>query len=333
MYKKAACVLLTALALNTTKLSAQTTYKNLVLEGGGVRGIAYAGALQALEEKHVIDSMERIAGTSVGSIIATLIAVGYTSDELKDILSELKIQVFNDGHFLFPGGLNRIDKNYGWYRGKRLENYIAKLIEKKTGNADITFKQLHQLKTSNKKYKDLYVAATNLTQQKLTIFSYTNYPDMQLRTAVRASVSIPIYFTAVLLDSNGHRADKKTNSYDVYVDGGIIANYPIDIFDSNPELGNTLGLKLDRPEQIDFRNNNTGVAPYPINSIKQYVGALYNIIIENLNTETSKVPEAERTIYISTSNIQPKIRRVSNEQRTILYNNGKASVEQYFRNK
>ena len=125
-------------------------------------------------------------------------------------------------------------------------------------------------------------------------------------------------------------ADKKDNNYDVYVDGGIIANYPISIFDSNPEYGKTLGLKLDRPEQIDYRNYTNGIAPYPIHSVKQYVGALYNIIIENLNTE--KDNDAERTVYISTSNIQPKIRRVSEKQRNILYDNGKLAVEQFFNN-
>lgn len=330
MYKKiAVLLLLTTIIVN--RLSAQSEYKNLVLEGGGIRGIAYAGALEALEERHTIDNIARVAGTSVGSIVATLIAVGYTSDELKNILSELRIQIFNDGHFLFPGGLNRLDKNYGWYRGRRLEGYVAKLIERKTGNANLTFQELHELRVGNKKYKDLYIAATNLTQQKLTVFSYDSYPGMQLHTAVRASVSIPIYFTAVLLDSNGHRADKKAKSYDVFVDGGIIANYPISIFDKDPSLGNTLGLKLDRPEQINYRSNNTGIAPYPIQSVKQYVGALYNIIIENLNTANSKIPETERTIYISTSNIQPRIKRVSEKQREILYNNGKTAVEQFFK--
>lgn len=210
MHKKWFCIFLAILILSTGKISAQIKYKNLVLEGGGVRGIAYAGALQALEENHIVDSIQRVAGTSVGSIIATLIAVGYTSGELKNILSELKIQIFNDGHFLFPGGLNRIDKNYGWYRGKRLENYVARLIEKKTGNADLTFQQLHELAVSSNKFKDLYIVATNLTQQKTTVFSYATYANMQLRTSVRASVSIPIYFTAVMLDSNGMSQIKKT---------------------------------------------------------------------------------------------------------------------------
>lgn len=79
MHKKWFCIFLAILILSTEKISAQTKYKNLVLEGGGVRGIAYAGALQALEENHIVDSIPRVAGTSVGNIIVTLIAVGYTS--------------------------------------------------------------------------------------------------------------------------------------------------------------------------------------------------------------------------------------------------------------
>lgn len=47
------------------------TYKNLVLEGGGIRGLAYPGALQVLEGKGVLKNINRVAGTSAGAIIAT----------------------------------------------------------------------------------------------------------------------------------------------------------------------------------------------------------------------------------------------------------------------
>ena len=52
-------------------------FRNLVFEGGGVKGIAYAGALKELEKKGLLTSLQRVAGTSAGAITATLLAVGY----------------------------------------------------------------------------------------------------------------------------------------------------------------------------------------------------------------------------------------------------------------
>lgn len=72
-------------------------YENLVLEGGGIRGIAFTGALKILEEKQVLPQIERVAGTSVGAIVGALISVGYSSDELRNIMFDLKVQTFNDG--------------------------------------------------------------------------------------------------------------------------------------------------------------------------------------------------------------------------------------------
>src|SRR3954468_12886330 len=93
MRKTLVCTAL--LLLKFTITSGQ--YKNLVMEGAGIRGIAYTGALKLLEERHMLDSVQRVAGTSVGSMVAVLLGVGYSADELKEIMFDLKIQTFNDG--------------------------------------------------------------------------------------------------------------------------------------------------------------------------------------------------------------------------------------------
>jgi NTE family protein len=66
------------------------TYRNLVFEGGGVRGLAYAGALDVLEERGALKKLEQVAGTSVGAVTALLIAVGYTPTELRNVMEELR---------------------------------------------------------------------------------------------------------------------------------------------------------------------------------------------------------------------------------------------------
>jgi len=126
-----------------------TPYRNLVFEGGGVRGLAYAGALEVLQEQGILQHIDQVAGTSVGAVSALLIAVGYTPAEIKTIMEELKIQSFNDGRFIFFGGFYRFFHHYGWYRGDRFERWVGKLVAAKTGNTDLNFTQLHALHIAN----------------------------------------------------------------------------------------------------------------------------------------------------------------------------------------
>ena len=82
-------------------------YKNIVLEGGGIRGLAYPGAIKVLEEKGIIKNIERVAGTSAGAITALMIGLDYTSYEMDSVFRSLKIQQFNDGKNIF-GKLHRL---------------------------------------------------------------------------------------------------------------------------------------------------------------------------------------------------------------------------------
>ncbi|RYZ49713.1 MAG: patatin [Sphingobacteriales bacterium] len=305
-------------------------YRNLVLEGGGIRGIAYAGAIEVLEENRLTDSIEQVAGTSVGALAGCLIALGYDAGEMKSILMELRLQTFNDGRWLFPGGINRFNKQYGWYRGASLETWIGKFIARKTGSEHTSFAQLHKLRQADIRYKELYITATNLSSQKLTVFSYETYPDMEIKTAVRASVSIPLYYGAVFLDKAGRRMDQPLDgvAYDVFVDGGIIANYPLGLFDSIGPNKATLGLKLERRAQIE-QGDSRNIAPYPIRHLGDYVGALYNITMETLNRGCSFDAEKGRTIYISTSDINPRVRRISKAQKEKLMDNGREGAVRF----
>jgi NTE family protein len=305
-----------------------TTYRNLVFEGGGVRGIAYAGALSALEQRGTLQKIERVGGTSVGAVTALLVALNYSADEIKTVLDELNIGQFNDGRWFFVGGFNRMSRHYGWYRGKRFERWLESLIARKTGQTRLTFSQLHALQSSQP-FRDLFVTGTNLTTQRTVIFSYQHSPDMPLATAVRISMSVPFYFGAVLLDNQNQvvARPRRGGNYQVLVDGGITANYPLDLFDvdgqPNPQ---TLGLKLERPEQMQAFTTGTDIAPYQIQSLTDYTSAFYNYILENLNRRWPMANEQSRTIYISTEGITPRVRRMSASDKQRLFESGKKAV-------
>ena len=192
--------------LFATSVNAQI--KNLVFEGAGIRGIAYCGAIKVLEQKNLLQEVERVGGTSAGAITALLLSLGYRADEIAELINSTSFKKFNDGNFLIFGGIHRMKKYYGWYRGKRVESWLDKVIEAKTGNAEITFKELDE-----KGYKDLFVTGTSLDQQKLFVFSNETFPQMKVRDAVRISMSIPLYFEAVFMTESGviiqHPKEKK----------------------------------------------------------------------------------------------------------------------------
>ena len=321
-------------------------YKNLVLEGGGIRGLAYPGALKVLEEKGVLKDIERVAGTSAGAITALMISLGYNSHEIDSIIYALKIQRFNDGKGIV-GKIRRLRKEYGVFKGDKFERWLSQVIKDKTGNSNTTFLQLHQLHLINSNFKDLYCTGTNITTQKLVIFSWSNTPGMQLKTAAHISACIPVYFKPVSIDTSWNKVSIKNNKnkYDLYVDGGVICNYPINIFDSclngnDPFVcddlqynNQTLGLKLERSAQIrQFDNGITDIASYPVSSLNDYIRAIINLLMETLNRKTPGLQnEKGRTIYISYGNIFGKPRKVSEAEKKELIDNGVKAAEQFFK--
>jgi NTE family protein len=309
---------------------------NLVLEGAGIRGVAYAGAIRFLEEKEMLKGIERVGGTSAGAIAALAISLGYSSKEIEDLIYKTKLQKFNDGRFFFIGGFTRLNRNYGWYRGKAFTRWLEDVIEKKTGDPEITFEEL-----TSKGFKDLYVTGTSLNNQKLIVFSAQSYPKMKIKDAIRISMSIPLYFEAVLIDSTGRIINQKKikGSYDLMVDGGFTGNFPITIFDTL-HLDNhgmkrvvnreTIGLRIDAPEQIKYDSLQLGLAPIPIQRFKNYMSAFYIYVIENLNREKLTSEDWSRTVSISSGMIGPKIRKLSIAEKDLLVRNGYEGMRRFF---
>lgn len=334
---KRALFLLSFLLLTCPVSYAQKfNYENLVFEGAGIRGIAYAGAIKVLEQEQIIPQIKKVGGTSAGAITALMVAIGYTASEIEGIIAATKFQKFNDGRYLFIGGISRVNKRYGWYRGERFTQWLETLIEQKTGNKEITFAQLRQTG-----YKDLYVTATSLSQQKMVVLSADNFPDMKVKDAVRISMSIPLYFQAVFVDSVGdiYRKPVRGKALEVMVDGGILGNFPIHIFDSialdaqqkvyriaNPK---TLGVRIDSEAQIKNDRIDQKLAPYEIEKFSDYLGSFYTIIIENLNRHSLTEADWSRTISVSSVGISPKIRKLSRDEKNALLQSGSLNTTRF----
>lgn len=200
------------------------TIENLALEGGGVRGIAYTGALQVLEDCNIMSGIKNVAGTSVGAIVAAFMSIGMTSKEIQDALFQKNFSDFQDKH-----KLGELSRKYGWHSGNNFLNWLKFFIKQKTGNENTTFADLKQnCKEDSDTYKSLTVFATDLNEHKVVAFSShhndSNMLKVPIAEAVRASMSIPMFFDAWQFPA------KIPNDH-IYVDGGAMYNYPLTYFD------------------------------------------------------------------------------------------------------
>ena len=206
-------------------------YRNLVFKGGGVRGIAYIGALEVLEEQGVMDGIDRVAGTSSGAIAATLLSFRKNIPDTLALFNSLDLskvpQKAANGNgrniVLLKNSANysRLFENFGWYSSEYFQEWMGDVIaEHCRGNRRATFSDMQQFG-----YRDLHIVATNLSRRRAEEFSVLTTPDVAVADAVRMSMSIPLFFEALRFDG------KRFGSGDYYVDGGLFNNYPIHIFD------------------------------------------------------------------------------------------------------
>lgn len=311
-------------------------FKNLVFEGGGVKGIAYGGALTELEQKGILSGIERVAGTSAGAITAVLLAVGYTHEEVSDVVANTNFNDFADDSYGYVRDAKRFLDDFGLHKGDAFRKWIGKLIRVKLGKKDITFKELSESNNT----LDLYLVATNLSDQVSEIFSHTHTPNMELRDAARMSMSIPLYFKCI----------RYGKDQDIIVDGGVAWNYPVNIFDnkkylSNPENGEsveysdaedyvfnheTLGFRLDSLKEMEFNESNWANVPKNVDGILDYAMALIGFMHSTANKKHLHENDWNRTVFIDSLDVNTTDFDLSDSKIKDLINSGKQGVINHF---
>lgn len=179
--------------------------RNLVFQGGGVKGLAYAGVLEALEALGVLPGVARVAGASAGAIAAALVACGVTSARMQEVLTHTSFRGFADGHGWLLGAAERVlHPRHGVHPGRALEEWLQAQLGALTAAATgvarpaLTLGELRALAEGGTPgFRDLYVVATNLSAQAPRVLSADTTPALPVWKAVRMSMSIPIYFEAV----------------------------------------------------------------------------------------------------------------------------------------
>ena len=323
-------------------------FKNLVFEGGGVKGIAYVGAMEVLDREGILNNIERVAGTSAGAMVAVLVGLKYSAEEVKDVLWHLDFNNFMDKSGFFLANTTRLLKEYGWYKGDFFRKTMADLIKRKTGNGEITFGELAQ----TKKYREIYLVGANLSTGLSEVFSHKTTPQMKVADAARISMSIPLFFASV-------KGGKKKEH--IYVDGGLLENYPIKTFDQVNYIANansirrteyydtintkcmqkgiakteyvynkeTLGFRLDSSDEISMYLGQGSAEVKEIKNFLGYTKALVTTLIDFQNNVHLHSDDWQRTIYIDTLGVGSVDFAISDEKKTDLLNSGKQYTESY----
>lgn len=316
---------------------AQYTYTNLVLEGGGMKGIAYAGSFEVLDSLGITDSIQQVAGTSSGAMNGMMYALGYSGNEIRQLNLNTQFGKYNHVGFPLIGGLIRIKRTYGYYKTDRLVEDLAKVMEARGFSRDLTFQELFDAKQAGKRVKLLYITGANITDQKIEIFSHETYPTMRILDAVRISISIPVYFEALFMQPDGSLVEKKDadSTTKVMVDGGILDNYPFYVFDTLVTVNNgansyykcnlhTLGIKLETD------SSEIQIASKKIKKTGDYMLAFSLLSSEYLNRRHLGTLQKAQTIFINTRNFNPKIKRQKKATKMRIMGYGKQAAKDYF---
>ena len=153
----------------------------LLFGGGAIRGVAYCGALKALEEHNVV--FDTLAGSSVGSVFAGFMAVGYNADEIKKIMFQVNYELFKDIQLA-------IGPQFALSKGEVFLEWLREQIERKFYGEDYK-KGTHKAVTFADLDKNLVVITTDLSNFECKEFSKTATPDFEVATAIRISSSMP----------------------------------------------------------------------------------------------------------------------------------------------
>ncbi len=271
--------------------------------GGAIRGAAHVGVIKALETLGIEPTT--LAGSSVGSMIAALYAVGYTYDEIADVFLSVNFELFRDISLGF-------NQKFALSKGEVFLDWLRDLIERKyykeaylKGQCrPVSFKDLN---------KNLVIITTNMKTFSCKEFSNFETPDFEVAMAVRISCCMPGLMRALTVDG------------EMLVDGDLMKGKPMWSLSKN--LKNT----TDRILEIRLEGTYAGKDASPI----EYVNGMYTCITSS-ETDFIKNIYGKKDKYdylvIDTGNVVVVDFNYPNDKRQAIIDDGYRQTMNYFKN-
>ncbi|MGW5719915.1 patatin-like phospholipase family protein [Amycolatopsis sp. NPDC003865] len=306
---------------------------DLVLEGGGVKGVALLGA--ALEIVDAGYRFARIAGTSAGAVVAALLAAyeraGRDLHDLEQVMVDLDYQRFADrgglGKVAGPAGeAFEVLAHGGGHSGDYLAEWLTPLLAAAGVRtfADLELRDPEAVPLDYQRYS-LVVHVTDLSRRALVRlpWDYSHYGkkagEQPVVDAVRASMSIPLYFRPVQVETPAGTV--------TWVDGGVLANYPITVFDRTdgvPPRWPTWGIRLAaRPE---------AGPDTPVRSAPAIALDCVGTVTADWNRyRLDEEGVSRRTVYVDTGTVSAVDFGISRERRQELFERGREAAARFLR--
>lgn len=294
---------------------------DLVCEGGGVRGIGLVGAVDALDQAGY--RFPRVAGSSAGAIVASLVAALQVANEplsrLAEIMRAIDYRKFLDcnliGRVPLIGGALSLLTSDGVYRGAYLEQLLAGLL------ADLGVRTFGDLRTGEQPEQfawSLVVTASDLSRRRLVripwdLSTYGIDPDdFSVARAVHASSAIPYVFEPVRVAGA------------TWVDGGLLSDFPVQLFDrpDGQPRWPTFGIRLSaRP----------GIPPtHPVHGpVSLGLAAIETLVSNQDNAYIDDPCTVRRTIFVDADEVSPIDFDITVQQREALYQRGLQAGQQF----
>ncbi|WP_127586063.1 patatin-like phospholipase family protein [Paenibacillus koleovorans] len=300
---------------------------NGVFEGGGVKAIGLVGALKAAEERGI--DFPQVAGTSSGAIVASLLAAGYTADEMKELIMQAPFRRFLKRSWLMDirviGPTLKLLIKKGLYSGDELEKWIYNRLQAKGVR---TFGDLPKDK--------LRIVASDITMGRLLVLpddieDYGIEPKRLLvARAIRMSTSIPYFFEPVIIRKAARlrkQGESFADQFIYVVDGGLLSNFPLWIFDNqsvgvrDQDVVPTLGFRL-----IDKHQEHAHKIVGPITMFQ----ALFETMLEAHDERYIEEKNRFRTIKIPTLGVKTTDFDISKQKSEELFESGYMAGKRFF---
>ena len=221
----------------------------LVLSGGGAKGLAHIGVIKALEENNV--PIDYIAGTSMGAIIGGLYAAGYSTSQMEELFKSEQFKFWATGKIQeeYRYFFRKLEKDPSWLKLDLQKKEDKLKILPPTNiipeqQMDFAFMEMFAATNAvcNYDFNRLFVPFLCIATDVY------NNREVELRSgdlgeAIRASMTFPLYFRPIVIDST------------LVFDGGIVNNFParnmIERFQPDIIIGHKVANNLRRPDEDD----------------------------------------------------------------------------------
>lgn len=286
-----------------------------VFSGGGIRGFTLVGAYEEIENRGF--QFARVAGSSAGSIVAALIAAGYTSKEIYQLVDEFDLpKMLDTRKSIIPFSIAKWLLLYwrlGLYKGNELEKWMKEKLEAKGLR---TFSDLPP--------KSLRVVASDLSKGQMIVLpddleKYGIPPgSFSIAKAIRMSCSIPYFFEPVKLRS--------LDGISIIVDGGVLSNFPMWLFDKDnvKKVRPVLGIKLS-PSEYEHEK-------HKIKNGIQLFGALFETMKDAHDQRYISKRHVENIIFISAEGVSLTEFNITEEKKRQLFEIGREHAKKFLNN-